>query len=107
MMSFPELRDFAGVWLYSLAYHPVHFLGQQRHLPSALSNLPSSIFFKPFKVSAWVTHSPSTRAICQWLKVRKHTGGQGEDWWKAVEQETGKNNGRIKRGEKRKWYFQI
>lgn len=72
-LSFPELRDFVRVWLYNLAHPPVHFLDQQRHLLSDFSNLPSSIFFKPFKVRAWVACSPNTRAIPQWLKVRKHS----------------------------------
>lgn len=93
-------ETFVIVWLYSLAHHPVHFLGQQRNLLSHLSHLPSSIFFKPFK--AWVAHSPSTRAIHQWLKVRKHTWGWGEDWWRDEDQETGekkywKNKGRGKK----------
>lgn len=92
---------YVRVWLYSLPHHRVHFLGQQRNLLSDLSNLPSSIFFKPFKVSAWVAHSPSTRAIHQWLKVRKHTWRWGEDWWRDEEKETGKkkqwkNKGRRK-----------
>lgn len=55
ILIFPRNERLTRVWSYNVAHHLAHFLDQQSHFLSDLSNLLSSIFFKLFQVSAQVT----------------------------------------------------
>lgn len=100
-LSFPELRDFARVWSYSLAHHSVHFLDQQRHLLSNLSNLPSSIQENPSKsVPGSLTAPVQEQFLSGWRSENTQEDGEKTCGGQGSRKQGKKNTGRIKGGQK-------